>query len=162
MTSSPLGPARTASDLRSALSTLRDEGLRVSAARRLVLEALLVADGPMSAEQIAQGIGGRVPSSDLASVYRNLDLMEKIGLVRHVHLGHGPGLYTLSVEGELEYLTCDRCGDFTPVPPPELDEVRELISRSFGYRAQFTHFPIVGLCASCVEQVDAQLPARRD
>ncbi len=69
---------------------MRDSGLRASAASRLVLEALLAADGPMSAEQIAQGIGGRVPSSDIASVYRNLQSFHEIGLVRHVHLGTAP------------------------------------------------------------------------
>ena len=39
---------------------MRERGLRVSAARRLVVEALLAADGPMSAEQIAEGIGAVV------------------------------------------------------------------------------------------------------
>jgi len=128
---------------------MRERGLRVSAARRLVLEALLAADGPMSAEQIAHGIGGRVPSSDVASVYRNLQAFHDIGLVRHVHLGHSPGLYALTVAGELEYLTCERCADYRAVPATELDGARELIERRFGYRASFTHFPIVGLCPGC-------------
>jgi Fur family ferric uptake transcriptional regulator len=145
-------------DLRSAVALMRERGLRVSAARRLVLEALLVADGPMSAEQIAQGIGGRVPSSDLASVYRNLQAFEEIGLVRHVHLGHGPGLHVLAVAGEREYLTCERCGDFRAVSPEQFDVVRELIERSFGYRASFTHFPIVGLCPGCAEAVGGPPP----
>lgn len=89
-------PAQAIEDLPSAMALMRERGLRVSAARRLVLEALLAADGPMSAEQIAQGIGGQVPSSDIASVYRNLPAFEDIGLVRHVHLGHGPGLHALA------------------------------------------------------------------
>jgi Fur family ferric uptake transcriptional regulator len=135
---------------------MRERGLRVSAARRLVLEALLAADGPMSAEQIAQGIGGRVPSSDLASVYRNLQAFEDVGLVRHVHLGHGPGLHALAVTGEPEYLTCERCGDFRAVPPEELDAVRDLVERRFGYRASFAHFPIVGLCCSCAAEIGAR------
>jgi Fur family ferric uptake transcriptional regulator len=138
-----------APDLRSAIALLRGGGLRLSAARRLVLEALCAADGPMSAEQIAGGIGGRVPRSDLASVYRNLVTLEETGIVRHVHLGHGPGLYTLTTDGEREYLTCERCGDFTAVEPSRLDGVREAIRAQFGYAASFTHFPIVGLCAAC-------------
>ncbi|HTY95844.1 MAG TPA: Fur family transcriptional regulator [Solirubrobacteraceae bacterium] len=145
-------------DLSSAITLLRARGLRVSAARRLVLEALLAADGPMSAEQIAEGIGGRVPISDLASVYRNLQAFEDIGLVHHVHLGHGPGLHALAVCGEREYLTCERCGDYHPVELHELDGVRALVERQFGYRASFTHFPIVGLCASCAQEIDAQTP----
>lgn len=140
-------------DLKSAMTLMRERGLRVSAARRLVLEALLAADGPMSAEQIAHGIGGRVPSSDIASVYRNLQAFDDIGLVRHVHLGHGPGLHALAVTGEQEYLTCERCADYRVVAPEELDAVRELVERQFGYRASFTHFPIVGLCPSCTAEV---------
>ena len=140
-------------DLRSATALMRARGLRVSAARRLVVEALLAADGPMSAEQIAEGIGGRVPASDLASVYRNLQAFEHAGLVHHVHLGHSPGLYALAVSGEREYLTCERCGDYRAVAPQQLSDVRELIRREFGYLASFAHFPIVGLCASCATEL---------
>ena len=143
-------------DVSSAMALMRERGLRLSAARRLVVEALFAADGPMSAEQIAEGIGGRVPSSDIASVYRNLQAFEDIGLVRHVHLGHGPGLHALAIAGAREYLTCERCADFRAVAPEQLDAVRELIERSFGYRARFTHFPIVGLCASCASAVRDQ------
>jgi Fur family transcriptional regulator, ferric uptake regulator len=149
-------PALANRDLRSAVALMRERGMRVSAARRLVVEALLAADGPMSAEQIAEGIGGRVPSSDIASVYRNLQAFEEIGLVRHVHLGHGPGLHALAVTGEREYLTCERCADYRAVGPEELDDVRELIERRFGYQAGFTHFPIVGLCSSCAAAVRGQ------
>jgi Fur family transcriptional regulator, ferric uptake regulator len=117
------------------------------------VEALLAADGPMSAEQIAAGIGGRVPSSDIASVYRNLQAFEEIGLVRHVHLGHSPGLHSLAVRGDREYLTCERCADYRAVAPAELDAVRTLIEGNFGYRASFMHFPIVGLCPSCAAEV---------
>ena len=59
-----------------------------------------------------------------------------------------------AVAGEREYLTCERCADYQAVASEELDEVRDLIERRFGYRARFTHFPIVGLCASCAAAVD--------
>jgi len=110
----------------------------------------------MSAEQIAEGIGGRVPASDISSVYRNLQALEDVGIVRHVHLGHGPGLHTLVLSGEREYLTCERCADHRAVPPEQLDRVRELIARQFGYHAGFTHFPIVGLCAACHAEVHGE------
>jgi Fe2+ or Zn2+ uptake regulation protein len=142
-----------------ALQTVRDHGLRASAARRLVLQALHAADGPMSAEQIADGIGGRVPRSDLTSVYRNLETFQQVGLVSHVHLGHGPGLYALNVDGEREWLTCERCGDFEAVEPARLDAARDAIESAFGYRASFAHFPIVGLCESCLSSVGGSFAA---
>jgi len=150
--------ASRSENLRAAINLMRERGLRVSAARRLVIEALLAADGPMSAEQIAEGIGGRVPSSDIASVYRNLQAFEDIDLVHHVHLGHGPGLYALAMRGGREYLTCERCAEYLVVCVDELDGVRALIEREFGYLAAFDHFPIVGLCSACAAETGRRPP----
>jgi Fur family ferric uptake transcriptional regulator len=149
MSQPPSEPATAAPNLDAALAAVRRYGLRLSAARRVVLAALYAADGPLSAEQIAAGVGGRVPTSDVASVYRNLETLERLGIVRHVHLGHSPALYAITLNGDREYLACDRCGDFLAVAPSELDPVRDTIRSRFGYVASFTHFPIVGLCSSC-------------
>ncbi len=149
MTVPNTAPLLAAPDLRSAVELLRSRGLRVSAARRLVLEALFVADRPIPAERIADGLSGRLPRSDLASVYRNLETLGELGLVRHFHLGHGPGLYVLTGRGEVEYLACESCGSVRAVEPRAIHEVRALIQRRFGYEASFSHFPIVGLCARC-------------
>jgi Fur family ferric uptake transcriptional regulator len=145
----PAVPAGTAPDLNAALQTLQAHGLRVSAARRVVLAALFAADGPLSAEQIASGVGGRVPPSDIGSVYRNLETLTRLGIVRHVHLGHSPSLYAVATAGKREYLTCERCAGFTAVSPSELDPVRAAIRERFGYVADFSHFPIVGVCRDC-------------
>jgi Fur family ferric uptake transcriptional regulator len=140
-----------APNLEAALTALRARGLRISAARRLVLEALFAARAPVTAESIAAGLGGRLPPSDLASVYRNLDVLEQQGFVRHLHLGHGAGLYALAGVGPYEYLACERCGEYEAVPPGELDAARDAIRRAFGYAASWTHFPVVGLCEHCVQ-----------
>jgi Fur family transcriptional regulator, ferric uptake regulator len=142
-------PPLEATDLDAAAEALRARGLRVSSARRLVLETLFAAPGPISAEQIATGLSGRLPRSDLASVYRNLETLEGVGLVRHFHLGHGPGLYVLSGREEREYLVCDSCSSVLAVDPDDLQAVRSYVKQRFGYEARFTHFPIVGLCAEC-------------
>jgi len=83
-------------------------------------------------------------------VYRNLETLEALGLVRHFHLGHGPGRYA-PAGAEREYLVCESCQDLRSVEPTELDEVRGLIQDQLGFQARFTHFPIVGLCPACQE-----------
>ncbi len=137
--------------LAAALGTLRARGLRISSARRILLEALFAAEGPVTAEEVAGGLDGRLPASDLASVYRNLETLEEVGLVRHVHLGHGPGLYALTRDGAREHLLCDRCGRVMSVDPSRLDAVRDLIRAETGFAANFTHFPIAGLCPECAD-----------
>ncbi len=151
MTTTHRSPALIAGNVEAAVEALRERGLRVSAARRLVLEALYGAEGPLSAERISEGLEGRLPRSDLASVYRNLETLEEVGLVRHVHLGHGPGLYALAAP-EHEYLVCESCHAVRSVAREELDEVRARVREQFGYEARFTHFPLVGLCPDCIDE----------
>jgi Fur family ferric uptake transcriptional regulator len=147
LTQAPDAPPLELADLGEAMRVLRSRGLRITSPRRLVLEALFAADAPLSAEELAQGAG-----LEVTSVYRNLETLERHGVIRHVHLGHGPSLYTLVEQGEREYLYCERCGSVKAVPPSDLDPVRKQIKRRFGYRPRFTHFPIVGLCSNCARR----------
>jgi Fur family transcriptional regulator, ferric uptake regulator len=128
---------------------LRDAGHRVSTAMRIVLEALFIADGPVAAAQIAAGLDGRVPPLDLTSVYRNLERLQELGAVTHVHAGHGPGLYALGRGVAREYLVCEQCGRVTDVDPGELDGVRDRVREATGYVARFDHFPVHGYCPEC-------------
>jgi Fur family transcriptional regulator, ferric uptake regulator len=132
------------------LRVLRAHGMRISTARRLIVGFLLEAGAPVTAQQIAIGLD-RTPL-DLASVYRNLERLEAIGVVRHFHAGHGPGRYVLIRAGVQEYLTCDRCGAIEEIDHSELDPLREDVEQRFGYRVRFTHFPMVGVCPRCAER----------
>jgi Fur family ferric uptake transcriptional regulator len=150
-----VSPQRTpviVTDLDQAMEVVRGGGLRLTSARRLVLEALLKARKPISAEDIADGLGGKMTQSDIASVYRNLETLGELGLVRHFHAGHGPGRYVLEGAGDREYLSCESCGALESVDPAALDGVREVVRGLSGFEARFSHFPIVGLCARCVKK----------
>jgi Fur family transcriptional regulator, ferric uptake regulator len=144
MTQAPDVAPLAAENLEQAVAALRARGLRLSAARRLILKALFVAPVPLSAEQLAAQLG-----LDLASTYRNLETFERHGLIRHVHLGHGPGLYLVIARGERAYLFCESCREVREIAPEELTPVRDRVRELFGYEAGFTHFPIVGRCPDC-------------
>jgi Fur family transcriptional regulator, ferric uptake regulator len=144
MTAAPNAPPQVFRGVDDAVRWLRASGLRLSTARRLLLEALFAAEGPISAARLA-----RTLSLEESSVYRNLELLEYRGVVRHIHLGHSPGLYVLASDHELEYLYCQSCAKVTAVTPDRLDAVREQVQSEFGYVPSFTHFALVGTCAEC-------------
>ncbi len=156
MTVSPYRQPVVVSDLNEAIDVVRGKGLRLTLARRLVLEALLAAPEPISAEEIAAGLGGRITQSDIASVYRNLETLGSLGLVRHFHAGHGPGRYVLESRADREYLACEACGTIESVDPASLDDVRDAVRELSGFEARFSHFPIVGLCPSCARKRSSQ------
>ena len=149
MTVAHSGPTIAVEGVDAAATWMRGQGHRVSAARRLVLEALFAADAPISAEQIAEGLDGKLPLSDPASVYRNLETLERLGLVRHFHAGHGPGLYALA--REQEYVSCSSCGEVRALDGARFDGIRDLIRIKLGVTARFDHFPIVGVCDRCIQ-----------
>lgn len=144
MTQPPDSPPQVFATVDDAIDALRDSGLRLSTARRLVLDALFEAEGPVTAAHLS-----RTLSLDESSVYRNLELLEDRGVIRHLHLGHSPGLYVLSSENDVEYLYCERCAKVTSVTPDRLDPIREQVRHEFGYTPRFAHFAIVGLCRDC-------------
>ncbi len=133
----------------SVLEALRRNGLRVSTPRRVIVRTLVEADGPLTAHEIAAGVDGGRTNLDVASVYRNLETLARVGLVRHLHTGAGPGRYVLARPGGREYLECERCGSFVEIESSELDGVRDELMTRFGYRVRFTRHPMVGLCPRC-------------
>src|SRR3954469_23519793 len=144
-------PAARPATLDAALATVRAHGLRASSARRLLLAALVAAERPITAEAIARGLDGRVPRSDVGSVYRNLDALERIGIVRRLLLGHGAALYTLAGGDDGGYVACERCGEGRTADPRARAAVRTVVRTALGYEASFTHVPLMGTCARCSE-----------
>ena len=144
----PLAPA----SVTSALGALRAGGMRISAARRLVLEALFAADRPVSADELAGGLGGRLPGSDLASLYRNLDTLAAAGLVEHLHVAHGPGRYVLTGRSADGGVTCEACGRLDRLERGRAAGLREAVRAATGFEAAFAHFPLVGVCRGCLQE----------
>jgi Fur family transcriptional regulator, ferric uptake regulator len=134
--------ALAAPSLTAAVVALRTRGMRVSGPRRALLEALYRADEPLTADALAGDL-------DIASVYRNLDALEAVGLVRHVHVGHGPGLSALARRRDCGYAACERCGRHAPLTPGQLASVRDAVLAATGFDGDFSHFPIVGTCPEC-------------
>jgi Fur family transcriptional regulator, ferric uptake regulator len=151
-TTPPQVPTAHVADVRAAIAELRRAGYRVSEPRRQVLDALYAAEAPVTAEEIASGLRGRLPASDLGSVYRTLDLLGRLGISRHAHLGHGPTRYAPASTGERDYFVCERCKAVRVADPRALEPVRDAIARAFGWRVRFSHFPIAGLCPRCVAE----------
>ena len=151
MTRAPERPPLEFDDIDDVCAALRGSGHRVSAPTRAVLDALFETDTAVTAEQITERPGERL---ELTSVYRNLERLERLGVVSHVHVGHGAGLYSLTNRPDREYQVCERCGRVEAVDPAVLDPMRDALEAETGFRARFTHFPVHGHCAACVRELE--------
>ena len=134
--------ALAAPSLTAAVVALRARGMRVSGPRRTLLETLYGAAEPLTADELAGEL-------DIASVYRNLDALEAVGLVRHVHVGHGPGMYALAARRDRGAIACDHCGRDAALDAPTLAAVVAAVRDATGFTPDLSHFPIVGRCPTC-------------
>ena len=136
----------------AALATVRARGLRASLARRVLLTALSTAERPVTAEAVARGLDGRVAESDVGSVYRNLEALVQIGVVRRLRSGQGAALFTLADPDVAAYLACVRCGAVQPAGRRAVAAVRAAVVAALGWEASFDESPIAGICPECARR----------
>ena len=144
MASEPITRDPSSDDL---VAGLRRAGLRVTAPRRAVCRILAEAGREhLTAAAVAELAGTAV---DLSTVYRTLDALEGLGLVEHVHLGHGAGAYHVGASEDHHHLVCDTCGGTVDVPLGDLEQAIERVTAPLGFVPDSAHFAIVGRCAEC-------------
>jgi Fur family ferric uptake transcriptional regulator len=129
----------------SMLDQLRQRGQRVTTARRLVVSTLIDATSHVTAEDLAAKIQQRHPEVHLSTVYRTLDSLEKLGIVEHTHVGHGPAVYHVGVTHQ--HLVCEECGAVIDVPMDVLEGVRGLLRQQYGFELHIGHSALLGRCA---------------
>jgi Fur family ferric uptake transcriptional regulator len=144
-----LGPGNGPSGLRQ---ELHQRGLRMTPQRQLVLDAIR-ALGHATPEQICARVQEAAPAVNITTVYRTLDLLERIGVVRHTHLGHGAPSYS-EQEHEHVHLVCHGCGTVLEVPTDVMDALADRLRAEHGFGLDVTHVALSGRCRDCGEEAD--------
>jgi Fe2+ or Zn2+ uptake regulation protein len=136
----------------TASARLRADGQRYTTRRRALVEVLAAADQPLTIPQLLE------QRRDLAqsSVYRNLAVLERAGVVHRIVTTDEFGRYELAEDltQHHHHLICSTCGDvadFT-VPAPVEHELESALSRAAkraGFRPSGHRLDLVGTCAGC-------------
>jgi Fur family transcriptional regulator, ferric uptake regulator len=132
--------------------TLHERGLRMTPQRQLVLDAVR-ALRHATPEQVCQRVQQTTPTVNITTIYRALDLLEGLGLVRHTHLGHGAPVYSADTHEHL-HLVCHRCGRVTEQPTGLLDEVARRLRTECGFELDASHLALSGTCDKCRAEED--------
>ena len=130
------------------LGLLRARGGRVTTCRRAILETFLGIGGHVTAEALTARVQDNQPDVHESTVYRFLDELERLGVVDHVHLGHGPAVYHLASDAH-HHLVCDRCGAVEEVPEALFADLREQLKDEYGFALEPRHFAVTGRCKAC-------------
>lgn len=127
---------------------LRAQGYRLTPQRELVLDAVRQLDHG-SPEEILARVRESAKGVNISTVYRTLELLEKLGLVSHTHLGHGAPAYHATTEPDHLHLVCRNCERVTEVEPSIAAGLVGDVAGRFGFHTDVRHLTVFGTCREC-------------
>ena len=130
------------------LELIKERGGRMTTPRRAIITALLEASGHTTAEELADRVQAAHPDVHRSTVYRTLETLAELGVVDHVHLGHGPAVYHFTHDPH-HHLICRTCGAVVEVPPGVLAPLNRSIRQRYGFQLDAKHFALGGVCQAC-------------
>jgi Fur family transcriptional regulator, ferric uptake regulator len=140
-----IGEVGTVEDV---LAVFRARGGRVTNSRRLLLHALFDTPRDRTAEEIAAEIQANNPDVNLSTIYRNLDELERLGVIVHAHLAHGPATYHLAALAH-GHLVCEECGATIEAPGEVFTGLAKTAQSRYGFEIHPYHFAVPGRCQQC-------------
>ncbi len=136
-------------NLEALAAQLRAHGHKLTRPRRAILRALVEAPKPLSPAELQARARTFDAELGLVTVYRTLELMEGLGLVRPVHLADGCHGYALATPGHTHHVVCQRCHAVVEIVGCDLGVFLERVAARTGYTITDHWLEIAGLCADC-------------
>ena len=141
-----------ASHRRRLLDELSVKGIRITAQRRAVIDAIQQAQAHLDAASLLAEARERAPNIDRATVYRTIDLLKKMGLIDELDLMHLEGekhFYEVKTRKEHIHLACFQCGRIEEFSEPLFERLKEEIREQAGFRVRVARLEIGGTCSAC-------------
>ena len=130
---------------------LRQEGYRLTPQRELILQAVDTL-GHATPDEVLAEVRRHSEAVNVSTVYRTLEVLEGLGLVRHAHLSDRAPTYHSVGDHEHFHLVCRGCQQVHSVPPKEIEPVAEHLVAEFGFTIDIGHLTMFGTCAQCAKE----------
>ncbi|GAB4124802.1 MAG: Fur family transcriptional regulator [Roseiflexaceae bacterium] len=132
------------------IAELRRRGYRLTSQRLLVLQVIRESPRFLTAEEIYAAVVPQHPALDIATVYRTLHWLQKVGLIAPIDITEGRQRFEYHQSGaDHHHLICERCGTHTHIPHDMVTALRETIRANVGFSAHLHHLVLSGVCAHC-------------
>lgn len=136
---------RPAADLQA---ELRAKGYRLTPQRELVLRAVQRL-GHATPDEILAAVREESQAVNLSTVYRTLEVLEEITLVRHAHLSDRAPTYHSATAPPHAHLVCRECGRVSELPADALAALTSQLEIDYDFTPDLGHLTVFGLCGGC-------------
>jgi Fur family ferric uptake transcriptional regulator len=131
-------------------SRLRREARKITGPRAAILEILRHHPHPLTNKEIFSELPAG--ECDLATIYRAMQMLEKLGMVKRFDFGDGAARFELVGEGDdghHHHLICTRCAEVVEIAECFPAEIESRIARANGFTAVTHRLEFFGLCPDC-------------
>ena len=122
--------------------------IRASRRRQVILERLQAVESHPTADEVYQMVRRRLPHISLGTVYRNLELLSKLGLIQKLRLGCAQSRFDGNVERHY-HVRCAACGRVADVPIEPLPGIEDAARGATDFELSGHRLEFTGLCPKC-------------
>ena len=127
---------------------LRERGYRLTPQRELILDAVDTL-GHATPDEVLAEVRKRSSAVNVSTVYRTLEMLEELGLVRHAHLSDRAPTYHSVRDHEHFHLVCRNCHAVISVDPGVIEPLVHRLDADHGFRVDVGHLTVFGTCGEC-------------
>ena len=130
-------------------ATLKQKGYRLTSSRLKIVQALLNCGGHISADDLLEVVHKTDKTVGRMTVYRTLELLCELGLIRPIYQGTGAAHYILLDGGHHHHLICSGCDAVFEFEECGLQEVSALLAQRFNFAVEGHLVELYGRCENC-------------
>lgn len=127
---------------------LRGSGYRLTPQRELILDAV-DSLGHATPDEVLAEVRKKSSALNVSTVYRTLEVLEELGLVRHAHLSDRAPTYHSVRDHEHFHLVCRNCHRVISVEPDVVDPLLTRLREELAFEADVGHLTVFGRCLDC-------------
>lgn len=127
---------------------LRGSGYRLTPQRELILRAVEEL-GHATPDEVLVHVHEQSSAVNVSTVYRTLEVLEQLGLIRHAHLSDRSPTYHSVTDHEHFHLVCRNCHRITSVDPDVMTSLNDRLRDEHGFVPDVGHLTIFGRCVDC-------------
>jgi len=131
------------------LTHLQENGYRLTAARRAVVEAVQRSTRALTPVEVFDMARKKYRALGLVSVYRTLEKLEELHIIQRVHQPQGCQAFIAASQSHEHLLLCQNCGQVMFFEGDDLDALIKSISKKTGYKISEHWLQLFGLCQAC-------------
>lgn len=143
-----------------AAEQLRKHGYKLTQARWAVILTLAESPSPLAINDLYQQARAHAPDLGLVTVYRTLEILDSLKLVRPVHLMEDYHGYALATPGHTHHVVCQRCKNVVEIEGCDISPFLNRVSEETGFKITGHWLELEGVCPDCqAKDSDREKPA---